>query len=397
MLPALRLNPRGERHLNIAFFVEGMSASGVDTSTQLVAQSLRKSGHHVTLFVPWTEKVTNGTAFDLFRLPAMRFHSKQTLYYLGYPISVRVLAKFHREHFDVIHVHTSSMVNILAWQVSKLFDLPMIYTYHTMSAEYTHYWGPLAETMAPLMGSATKIFDRMVCNLADIIVTPSQKAADYLSGIEVSPQVKVIPNGIDTDRFCPRWSGYLRARFNIPEHQKILLFVGRINQEKKPLVAYQAFRDLCRLRNDVCLVMVGEGPLQEELNKMAVRDHLADRVHFAGLIDYAKMPEVYNSADIWISTSTSEVHPMVALEATACGLPAVVMEDKALEGVIRHGANGYIADSVPKFVDYLDGLLRDQQQYASMSQTTVSMVRIYDVEITAQRLHEVYESLLCKN
>lgn len=385
-----------QRPLKVAFFLEGMYASGVDTSTQLLADALRTQGHRVVTFLPWKERCDDGSS-DRVLLSALRVNSKQAVY-LSYPISLRLLSLFKEMHFDLIHVHTSTSVNLLAWQVSSLFGIPIVYTYHTMTKEYMHYFGNIPETMESLVTAVVEKFDKVVCNKADAIITPSAKAAAYLAEIGVTPPVSIIPNGIKLDDFSPWPSDYLRARFAIPAQAKILLWVGRLNQEKRPLLAYEIFRDICRqhdnVGDNVVLVMVGDGALRSELEARARRDRLQNRLLLTGLVDYKTMPAIYNSADLWISTSQSEVHPMVAIEAAACGLPAIAWSDRALQGVVEDGVSGFIVDNKSAFVNRLSRILNDGALYQQMRRAALAKGQTYSIETTAYHIAQLYKEVV---
>ncbi len=378
--------------LTIAFFVEGMYGSGVDTSTRLLAEALRAQGHRVVTFLPWKERCISGNQ-DLVLLPSVRVNSKQAVY-LSYPISLRLVTLFNQIAFDVIHVHTSTSVNLLAWQMAKLFHLPVVYTYHTMSKEYMHYLGHIPETVEPWVEAVVEKFDRIVCNGANAIVTPSAKAADYLAEIHVTPPVQIIPNGIKLDDFYPWPSDFLQSNFGIPHAAKVLLWVGRLNQEKRPLLAYEIFRRLCAQRDDVVLVMVGDGALRPTLEQCRAQDRLQGRLFLTGLVDYTNMPAIFNSADLWISTSQSEVHPMVAIEATACGLPTVAWCDPALSGVVESGVNGYLVPHETAFLQALNHLLDDGERYQAMHRAALLKRAEYNIECTATRMAQLYTSLI---
>jgi len=382
---------RPTKSLTIAFFLEGMYGSGVDTSTRLLAEALRAQGHRVVTFLPWKERCLTDSQ-DLVLLPSVRVNRKQAVY-LSYPLSLRLITLFKQTAFDLIHVHTSTSINFLAWQMSKLFHLPIVYTYHTMSKEYMHYLGYIPETVEPWVGSIVETFDRLICNGANVVVTPSAKAADYLAKIKVTPPVKIIPNGIKLDDFYPWPADYLQQRFGIPATSKVLLWVGRLNQEKRPMLAYEIFRRLCAERDDVVLVMVGDGALRSALTARIAQDGLQERLFLTGLVDYAEMPAIFNSADLWISTSQSEVHPMVAIEATACGLPSVAWYDPALTGVIEATVNGYLVQSSNEFLDALTQLLNDGDLYRTMCHATLLKRAEYSVESTADRMAQLYATV----
>ncbi len=381
------------RSLRIAFFIEGMSASGVDTSTQLLAAALRARGHHVVLFVPWKERATALNYDTVVQLPAFRISTQQPVYW-SVPVSPSTFDRFRRDVFDLIHVHTSTTINLLAWQVSNVLRLPIVYTYHTMSVEYIHYLGRLAEALEGIVNPAIERFDRLVCNQASAIVAPSRKAERYLAQIGVKPPVTVVPNGVDLGAFRPAPSNYLQERLAIGQERKILLFVGRLNHEKRPLLAYACFQRIHAEDPSALLVMAGTGALRDELVARIEADGMGDSVRLLGAATYAEMPLVYNSAHIWISTSVSEVHPMVAIESAACGLPAVAWSDTALEDVVQPEVTGLLAQTEDAFVAAALTLLRDEPLRARMGLAAAERAPSFSVATTAQRMTSVYHTVL---
>ncbi len=395
--------PAQYRPLRIAFFVEGMAASGVDTSTQLLASALRALGHRVLLFVPWKERSAGAAREQVVALAAVRVSSRQPVYW-SVPFSWSVYERFRHERFDLVHVHTSTTVNLLAWQMAALMQLPRVYTYHTMSVEYAHYLhldtleGKLGNTLGGrlnhLVEGSIELYDRIVCNQADTIVAPSRKAARYLAQIGVKPPVQVVPNGINLHAFRPQRSTWIQNRLGIGPERPVLLFVGRLNQEKRPLLAYDLFRRIHAARPDAVLAYVGDGALRAALEARSAADGLGDSVRLLGLVPYAEMPQVFNSAALWISTSMSEVHPMVALEASACGLPALAWDDPALDGVLLPDQTGCVVSQGDAFVQAALDLLDNPQQRAAMGQAAAAHAASFRVEETALRMAALYRTLL---
>ena len=380
------------RRLRIAYLLEGMPASGVETSANLAAGALARAGHAVTVFTPWIREDSGRDGeshVERFLLPRFRLPTDQEVYWSA-PISLSVTDKFLHSHFDVIHVHTSTIVCVLAWQLSRLFDIPVVYTYHTMSKEYIHYYRRFVGPVESWLDAVVEQYDRLICNRADAVVAPSHKAAAYLERLPVESSITVIPNGVDARAFHPGVSDYLRRRLSLPEPSRIILFVGRLNQEKRPDVAYEVFRRVALRRQDVHLVLAGAGPMEAKLRADAVRDDLEHRTHFLGVVPYPTMPLVYRSAWLWLSASTSEVHPMAALEAITSGLPAAAIADEALQGIVKHGVNGFAVHDVGELARVAGLLLDDAELHSRMAAASAELSRPYHVEETAARLADLY-------
>lgn len=140
--------------------------------------------------------------------------------------------------------------------------------------------------------------------------------------------------------------------------------------------------------------MMGDGALRAVLAQRAQDDGLARRVTLTGTVDYAQMPHIYNGARLWISTSQSEMHPMAALEAAACGLPAIAFADPALAGVVEHGVNGWLVTEDETFLDGVAQLLHSAERYGMMQQAAVAQAQRYSIEASAQLMVDCYHEVV---
>jgi len=133
---------------------------------------------------------------------------------------------------------------------------------------------------------------------------------------------------VDNDWFAeraaaekPSVAGQRRA-WGIREGALVLLFAGKFTNDKQPMDAVRAIEKIREWRDDVHLVMVGDGPLRAECERVAKSANL--RVTFAGFMNQAGMPRAYASADVLVVPSISETWGLVVNEAMASGIPALV-------------------------------------------------------------------------
>ena len=153
--------------------------------------------------------------------------------------------------------------------------------------------------------------------------------------------VDVVPLGVELGSFGPdRRDVKLRARLGLADDQPLLIYVGRLDGEKKPDVVAEAFS---RLPNSLGakLVLIGEGPLREEI--AALGDQ---RIVMPGYMkNHAELARWLASADIYVSGMADETFGLSILEAQASGLPVVgaaagAMIDRVTESVGRLGPVG---------------------------------------------------------
>ncbi|MFN9976889.1 MAG: glycosyltransferase, partial [Phycisphaerae bacterium] len=134
----------------------------------------------------------------------------------------------------------------------------------------------------------------------------------------------MITNGVDLEAI----QGVVaadRSEFGGASDQFVILFVGRLTEQKAPLDLLQAFAALpLEQRNQCRLVFAGDGPLREELSTQIERRGLRSLVHVAGRI--ARVPEWMKASDLLVLPSRWEGLPNVVLEAMAAGLPVIAAD-----------------------------------------------------------------------
>jgi glycosyltransferase involved in cell wall biosynthesis len=145
-------------------------------------------------------------------------------------------------------------------------------------------------------------------------------------------RVELIPNGVDTARFCP--TGVPRTA-----GPRRILYVGRLSPEKNLGAVVAATR---HLGDDAVTVMVGSGALKDELAVQAVT--LGVRLELPGVVDQRRLPAVYASADAFVLASFTEGHPKALLEAMACGVPCVVSDCTGNRSLVTDGETGLLFD-----------------------------------------------------
>lgn len=325
--------------MKIAFFADTFQPqrNGVATSVGFLASTLRKFGNKVYVFAPKI-KGHKDSEKDVFRIPSSRWwptipdSARIPLPALS-PVWMKIVSK----DYDIIHAHGNGFFSMVGYVIARQKNIPFVLTFHTLFNRYTHYIlnGKL---ISPKMAdSVLRIFG----NRCDGVVTPSEKMRQELIKMGIKKPITVIPNFVDLTRFENVSPGFLHDNYNIPKDYLILLTAGRLAKEKNLDFIVKTFEKVAKGYKKVQLVIAGEGPQKKHLEKLAVSLKLSDRITFTDGIDIDKMPFIYKDADIFVFASTSDVHPMVAIEAAASGLPMVVVNDRAYEAEVTDGENGF--------------------------------------------------------
>ncbi len=156
-------------------------------------------------------------------------------------------------------------------------------------------------------------------------------------------KVRVIDNGIDIDRFREQGDpDALRRSLRIPPDSPVIGSVGRLVEVKRHDVLLRSFAEVVRAVPDAHLVIVGGGPLEDELLALACRLDLESRVHLVG--QQAEAWKFLYIMDCFALTSRSEGMPQAVLESAIAGLPIVATRVGGLPELIEDGRTGILIE-----------------------------------------------------
>ncbi len=170
-------------------------------------------------------------------------------------------------------------------------------------------------------------------------------------------KVAVIYNGIELKAAAPPSD---RSAF-VRSDERLLFHIGRLVPEKGAGVLLEAVA-LLKGRHRMRLVIGGVGPYRQELEHMAHRLGVAERVHFAGWMSDEDAQRLYAHADVAVVPSTYEPFGIVALEAMSAGAPLVASDVGGLSEIVVHGKNGLKAlpGNAQSLAEQLDRVLMDR-------------------------------------
>jgi len=190
-----------------------------------------------------------------------------------------------------------------------------------------------------------RILSRAFYGMADSVFTVTSDLKNYhtkQSGI-APKRVRVIYNGVNTERFSPRPEVVqkIRKELGIPERRVVIGSVGRLVPIKDHETLLRALDVLLRQGEDVHVLLVGAGPELAKLKEFAITTpNLFDRVTFAGSSD--RVPEMLNAMDVFALPSISEGMSNTILEAMASGIPVVVTNTGGSPELIEDGKSGWL-------------------------------------------------------
>jgi len=182
-------------------------------------------------------------------------------------------------------------------------------------------------------------------NRAQALIAVSAALAQKMTALGMpAERIRVLRNGVDTEQFTPFPRKEARKKLGLREDGHLVLAVGNLVREKAFDLVIRAVSTLA----DARLLMVGEGPLRNDLRSLA-RSLAPDRVEFRDNMSQVDLRYVYAAADVLALASLREGWPNVVLEAIACGTPVVASAVGGVPEILRHDAPArLIAERTPE-------------------------------------------------
>jgi glycosyltransferase involved in cell wall biosynthesis len=260
----------------------------------------------------------------------------------------------HELRPDVLHTHQVGAL-FYAGRAARAAGIPLVvHTEHINNVRKSQGGYFRRQRLSWLWWWAARSARKFFCVSQDIA---DEMAARRMVGRE---KLAVILNGINTKpfrEFVDRDG--LRQSLGIEPEAPVIGTVGRLNEVKCQDLLLRAFARVKKVWSAIQLLVVGDGPMRDNLRGLAIHLGIAEAVHFAG---YQPQPERYLGVmNVFALTSRMEGLPLVILEAWAAGLPVVASSVGGLPDLIEHGRTGLLfpAGDEMALAGFLGELLSD--------------------------------------
>lgn len=375
--------------MKIGFFTDGYypQINGVATTVQELKESLEDLNHNVYIVAPKFPKHKDKDS-KIFRLKSFRLYRNPELR-LSYMFPDKIFQKVFQIDFDIIHGFSGGSVPSLGLALAKLKKKPYVFTYNTRLNQYTHYFLG-GKVLRP---KAVEKVVELYCNVCDYVIAPADYVKDELLAFGVKKPIVVIPNGVDTNKFKPGKSNFLRNKLKLSSTDKIVLYVGRLAKEKSVDFLINSFSKV--KEEGVYLVLVGDGPERQSLEKLISKLGLEQKVLLTGFVEHANLVDVYNSADLFVFASSTETQGMVIPEAMSSGLPILTIKDKVFAQFIEDSISGFMVDKKQTiFAQKLENILQDKDLRARISKHARQKSLEFSLSEVAKKFENLYKQLV---
>lgn len=357
------------------------------------ATELSRRGHEVTLIAPRLlvsprtvdqappreelfEVVRVGRAFPIY------INASEAVLTLGPLLGSEIGRVYEKRRFDVVHVHNPFGVAIPTFAIMRSKAPVTVATIHSVVPDG---YKPLRLLRRPLQ----ILFGRL-----DARIAVSEAVIDSIQPSFPGMSFEVLPNGVDTDFFSPKAAPLP----HLVDGTRNVLFVGRFDPRNGLKHMLRAFSLLREQRDDVRLVVVGDGPLRGVYRRL-VPTGLREDVLFEGKADQLR-PRYLASADVLCTPCQLASFGMILLEAMSAGVPVVASRNSGFERLMENGVQGLLIEPPTDervFAAALNLLLEDVELARRMGAAGRQLaLTTYTWPVVADRLEELYERLLSR-
>ena len=286
---------------------------------------------------------------------------------------------------EIIHAHWLIPQGIIAAMLKKK-SMKLIVTVH-------------GSDLFPLKNRFFKSMQRNVLKNCHICTVNSEATKNELLRRfpEYRNKFAVIPMGVDTRLFSNK---NVKLKHNQYKNKKIILFVGRLNEQKGVEYLIKAMPKVNEKIKNALLLVVGEGSYKDYLNKLA--DSLnVKNIEFRGAVNHEKLADYYNLADVFVLPSVAsrigtEGLGLVLLEAMSCGTPVIGTNTGGIPTIVKNNQTGILVNerNENELANAIIKILSDRKLSQKLSNNGIKCVKNnYSWEIVAEKFDEMYKKL----
>lgn len=378
--------------MNIVIFTNTFTphVGGVARSVEAFTEAYRERGHRVLVVAPVFSNMPKNE-LDVIRVPAIQNFNASD-FSVALPIPVGLTDKLEVFNPDIIHAQHPFLLGMTAVRASRYFQLPLVFTHHTLYEQYTHY----VPGDSPLLRRFVIELASHYANLTNQVFAPSESIRELLLKRGVTTPIRVVPTGVKLAQFAQGNGRDFRRRHGIPEESFVIGHLGRLAAEKNLEFLAESVAGFIRRHREAFFLVIGTGPSEGIIRALFSQAGLADRLLIRGILPPRELSDALNAMNLFAFASRSETQGMVLTEAMAAGLPVVALDAPGVREVVKDRQNGRLLQQggIDAFIAALEWVHdlppeRMQQQIGAARETAEG----FSMPRSADKALECYESL----
>ncbi len=394
----------------------GRDSGGANVYVRELARELGRRGIEVDVFTRWREKYDPriqqlGENARVIHIPSgpMGYWPKMDVYEHLDEFTAKLEEYVAAEglSYDLIHSHYWLSAEV-ARALAPKWRVPRVQMFHTLGLVKREV---MDEDIDGESDVRVQIEKRAVREATAVTAASEIEVGELLDLYDADrSKLEIIPCGVDPNVFRPMRQVDAREALGRDQCERIVLFVGRIEQIKGIDVLLRALGLLFfrhpEYRSDLCLLVVG-GALDpgddapetgkiEELRRLVHQHRMEANVSFVGSMDQQRLALFYAAADVCAVPSLTESFGLVALEAMACGTPVVGTKVGGLQTLIEHGESGLLvpAGDYQALAEAMAQVLSDHRLRMHLAHGARDRAEHYSWRVVGDKMETLYTRIL---
>lgn len=370
--------------MKILFLISSLDVGGAERQLALLACGLRQHGHDVTV-VTFYDRGALRDEISAHDVRVLCLDKTGRWDVVGF--TWRLMQTVRRVHPDILHGYMP-VANVFALLSGKtVAPVTIVFGVRTSNMNLDRY-----DTVTRW----SYRIERYLARWANLIIANSNAGATIYRALRSKPSVGVIPNGVDTGRFCvmPSTVSNLRQELTINQNDRVVGLVARLDPMKDIKTFLNAAAILVRDKPNLQFLIVGDGPAvyKQQLFDHAASLGLTNRV--AWRTHQNDMTAIYNLCDVTaLSSAFGEGFPNVVAEAMACGVRCVVTDVGDAASIV--GETGLVVPPrQPEAMAAAIHKLLDSAVTANLPDPRARVLAEYNVDAMVERTEAALETLL---
>ena len=382
---------------NILFLHAGAEMYGADKGMLDLIKRLDKSKYTPFVILPTSGVLVDalkdaGVSVTVMPYPIMRrkyFNSKGVIQYgINFVKYTNKIVKFAKEH-NIKLIHTNTAATLEGCFVSRRLKIPQLWSIHEIIINPKIMY---------------RFTSKLIAKYSKITITDSNAVKKHLdaSGYFRNGDVKVIYNGVDSERFTPDIScDYLYDEWKIPRNSKVIGMMGRVNSWKGQADFLKAANIIMDQNPNVYTVFVGSAFEGEEWREKELAKAISESPHKDRIINKGYRTDseaIYKLYDVFVLPSTNpDPLPTVVLEAMSTGKPIVGYKHGGVCEMVKEDYNGLLAEvcNPSDLAAKIEKLLSNDALRMEMSNNSRKrLLEKFSIDSYVQNYSNEYEKLL---
>lgn len=313
--------------------------------------------------------------------------------------SAEIKKAFDEFQPEVVHVQVSDPIGLSVVSYARKNHIPVVTTEHNQPEVLTDPLKVPRLIKKPVNVLLSSYFRNRQAK-SDFVTMPTMQAIENLilsSNKDFPVPVAAVSNGVDLSDFKPgKASSEIYKKYKILKDKKIVLYVGRVDPEKRVGLVIEAFNKACAKVQNIQMVIVGDGVDKLRLEKMVFGMGLSDRIQFLGRVLPPDLHELYRVGDVFATASEIETQGIVLIEAAASGLPLIAVNAGAVSEVCINNKNGFLCQpgDVYGISEAMIKILGNDAMRKKFGEESVKIATEHDFEKTLDKFINIYKKVI---